>query len=238
MEEIPSDLENLETLLKKYEGEIGNIIITPLARAKSQCHNFLKNEKWGYSDIVLSFENIDLGRKVRPIGIQTGNVQIKLSIETDSKGNMTDSNYNFSKYLFAVKISGEAFDSKAEVFNCISSWHLDKNIPSETPEFSHPEYHLQFGGKEMIDADLDYGSLLLLESPRISHPPMDLILGIDFVLRNYFSREKIKKLIREKQYIEIRNRAIKRMYSIYYSFISKRINANNMDDSDFNKFIS
>ena len=37
----------------------------------------------------------------------------------------------------------------------------------------------------MWEQEDDFGATLILESPRIAHPPMDAILGIDFVLTNY-----------------------------------------------------
>jgi len=50
----------------------------------------------------------------------------------------------------------------------------------------HPIYHFQLGGRELKDTITDYGQALFLDSPRIMHHPMEFILGIDFVLSNFF----------------------------------------------------
>jgi hypothetical protein len=93
--------------------------------------------------------------------------------------------------------------------NCLSSYHLDKHIePSpppgskpkavtaqkekEEPAEVHPLYHIQFGSakiskeKEANELDLVNSGNLFMDTPRLMHHPLDLVLGVDFLLSNYF----------------------------------------------------
>lgn len=99
----------------------------------------------------------------------------------------------------------------------ISSWHLDKHIESEGAcKYHHPKYHLTFGGKHMYDAYKDaYGSALIMPSPRISYPPMDVILGVDFILRNFFDKKRLRNIVNNQEYLEIVKSSQDRYWSVY-----------------------
>lgn len=83
---------------------------------------------------------------------------------------------------------------------CLTSYHLDKHqvqpiaagsqvksLPAEV----HPLYHVQFSSGKTYKVDeaagLNLGTSgnLFLDPPRLLHYPMDLILGVDFILANY-----------------------------------------------------
>jgi hypothetical protein len=70
------------------------------------------------------------------------------------------------------------------------AWHLDRHLTGGAePAEVHPIYHFQYGGDEITgNALFNYGGALLLDPPRIAHPPLDVILGVDFVLSNYFGQ--------------------------------------------------
>jgi len=107
----------------------------------------------------------------------------------------------------------------------ISSWHLDKKIVSDTYTFSEPEFHFTFGGYKMEESNLDFGQLLLMRTPRIMHPPLDLILGIDFILKNYISKKYNDTFINDKKYIEIINEVKKLIWKPYaFAFAKKTQN--------------
>lgn len=108
----------------------------------------------------------------------------------------------------------EGWDKNAELF--YASWHLDKHIESPQCAYVHPEYHFTFGGNKLEEKGNVFGSSLILPSPRIVYPPMDVILGIDFILQNYFSRDKICKLLEESKYREIISSAQQRIWKPYY----------------------
>lgn len=68
----------------------------------------------------------------------------------------------------------------------INSWHLDRHIGGVTKE-AHPIYHMHYGGAKLKGRNL--GDSLLLDAPRLVHYPMEFILGIDFILSNFFPKE-------------------------------------------------
>lgn len=83
--------------------------------------------------------------------------------------------------------------------NMISSWHFDRHIYADgdgEPEEAHPLYHFQYGGKNLQPLQGDHGRILVLTSPRIGHPPMDIVLALDFVLSNFSAKDW--KLLRSK----------------------------------------
>lgn len=119
-------------------------------------------------------------------------------------------------YNFQIDIIGWDEDGK-DFYAC---WHLDKNIKSAPPKYTHPLYHLQFGGNTMGE---DVGKVLLLGSPRIPHPPMDLFLGFHFIINNFYSSKDytwVKDILNDGEYQEIIVRAQKRMWEPYFSAYS------------------
>ncbi|OJW99605.1 MAG: hypothetical protein BGO70_14345 [Bacteroidetes bacterium 43-93] len=87
-----------------------------------------------------------------------------------------------------------------------ASWHLDKRIVSERYSLIEPEYHLTFGGRNMeklYAQNMDFGSALIVRAPRIMHPPMDVILGIDFILNQFIDREYSGDILENVSYRDI-----------------------------------
>lgn len=121
---------------------------------------------------------------------------------------------------FDIELEGfREFDDRIEKF--YASWHLDKNIKSPQYSYIHPEYHLTFGGNQLEEKGVDdFGVSLILPTPRISYPPMDVILGVDFILRNYFPLNQINNLLYDSRYKEIVSNAQLRLWKPYYLSLS------------------
>lgn len=89
-----------------------------------------------------------------------------------------------------------------------SSWHLDKHVRNENNNstYLHPAYHLTFGGHHMEDQQKEdsdeFGRALIIRSPRIMHPPMELILGLDFIFTHFIPKSELD-LVTHRSYIEI-----------------------------------
>jgi hypothetical protein len=67
-----------------------------------------------------------------------------------------------------------------------SVWHLERHDPEKSgADLAHPAYHLQYGGMRLPQLGW-MGNHLLLDSPRVAHPPLDGVLAVDFVVSNYF----------------------------------------------------
>lgn len=210
-----------------------------IANSKALEGGFKGDKKlWGYSfgkddNNYLLFKNIDLGRKIRPscFNSELSEIHLKLGIRLNGTTNkkeivsITDLGVNIS-------IGGYYYtdDTLTEKKNVISCFHLDKDAPTRAKDanFTHPLYHLNFGGIDMTkrrtDADnegeyWDFGSLFLLETPRLVHHPMDVILAIDFVLRNFYKEEKHQKITEKKGYKVLLKKASKRFLYPYYQSI-------------------
>lgn len=95
---------------------------------------------------------------------------------------------------FNIWITGTNNNNKSS--NPFYSIHFDRHIEGENPSSEiHPIYHFQFGGRKIKDKGIDMGQALFMDTPRIMHHPMDIFLGIDFVLSNFFPKiwDKFKK---------------------------------------------
>jgi hypothetical protein len=113
-----------------------------------------------------------------------------------------------------VLISGE-YTSTNDVKTAYSSWHLDRHISKKDSAFLHPSYHFSFGGiqlKEFLDSqDM---SVLLADAPRIAHCPMDAILGIDFVLTNFW-QSSLLSFRSEGVYINLVSESQRKLWKPY-----------------------
>ncbi|WGF91536.1 hypothetical protein [Aequorivita marisscotiae] len=143
-------------------------------------------KRWGYDAPDLLFRFPADPEKSKPHPLK----DVELSFSVAVRGNtdyLNTFNDPFESLNFDIIITG-----KHKEREMITSYHLDRHIfeDGDNPsKESHPCYHFQFGGKKMIDEHgkaVDCGSLMFLEPPRISYHPMDLILGIDFLLSNFF----------------------------------------------------
>ena len=93
----------------------------------------------------------------------------------------------------------------------MASWHLDdqselSDANDGQSKYLHPVYHFTFGGKLMEGSYLDnwdFGQTLVMRSPRLMHPPMDIILGIDFILTQFIARKYITDLLDKPEYKKI-----------------------------------
>jgi len=129
-----------------------------------------------------------------------------------------------------------------------SSWHLDRHVSKEqegSSSISHPIYHLTFGGYHMenlqIDNSDEFGRALILRTPRIMHPPMELILGIDFIFNNFIPKSKID-LLSDPSYISVINELKKHFWLPFSLAIAKnfceRISIDNVPSTFDDKFVS
>lgn len=89
---------------------------------------------------------------------------------------------HLNEYCFRFTIEG--CDENGEYY--ADSWHLDFDN-SDSAEYVHPWFHLTHGGDAI--RDLEHGKLLSIIAPRIAYPPMDFVLGIDFLLSNFIKKE-------------------------------------------------
>lgn len=114
--------------------------------------------------------------KFIPITTETGQtvqVQILTSLVVDQ--NIADQP-PFKRQDIAIEIMNE-------VGSPIGRWHFDRANTHGQRIQEGPLFHLQFGGHNSGQRDLDYK----LKVPRLAHPPMDLVLACELVVANFFS---------------------------------------------------
>ncbi|WP_353122421.1 hypothetical protein [Dysgonomonas capnocytophagoides] len=182
---------------------------------------------WGYNLQKLVFNNIETPRGTMPNNVKS--LQIVLSVEIHERGlNGTDcfnpiiidktkgaqKNYNFSMEIFGYSDQNKV----------LSHWHLDFDSSSNN-EYIHPDFHLTFGGNAMKsdgdDENQVFGKVLLIPSPRLPHPPMDAILGIDFIIKNFVKKDIANAITCNPQYRKLIRQSQERLWRPYMLSITK-----------------
>lgn len=146
-----------------------------------------KKNSWGYevSDLKLHFSSKDITAEIFPSKSTINSITISSKVI----GKICRSDYAEDP-LFHIEFNlvVKGINEKGE--SLIASWHLDRHPDGSTTEAAHPVYHFQYGGRKLIIPDNNYGGHLVIDMPRIMHPPLDLILGVDFVLSNFFGNRR------------------------------------------------
>ena len=180
----------LDTLARILERSEVCYDCSPLYQAASECRQPF-GDRWRYSLERLIFRIRDTKNPI-PIGVY--DVTLSLSISLVGHCNDDDETRDpLDSLEFNMVITGK-HDKHGETRSVLCSWHLDRDLPAGQDgvhDFIHPVYHFQHGGKNVWGLEIDFGSSLILESPRIAHPPMDAILGVDFVLTNYIKSSQL-----------------------------------------------
>lgn len=223
---IKSDLDYLATLL--YEKQICRDI-DQINKTVGRLYNVDHSDKHNYKIVNFEFVNIDkIGKSIPK---DADDLTIRFSICINFRESITDVICDpLEKLEFNIELLGymlnEEFPDGTDLH---SSWHLDRHIfddPEEENKYSHPHYHFTFGGNKMKDlvGTYNYGQSLILPTPRIAYPPMDVILGIDFIIQNYYNKNKVRHIISDSKYIEIVTKAQERLWKPYYMSIFSKWN--------------
>ncbi|WP_051315232.1 hypothetical protein [Algoriphagus terrigena] len=160
---------------------------------------------WGYDTGDINFYFEQLPRHTHPENAT--NLCLSLSVRLIADYQEFKVVCDPYRYLeFNIVISGNYVNGNTgKSSELITSYHLDRHIFKDgdnTPEDCHPIYHLQFGGRKLEKKFRDFGNSLILDAPRVVHYPMDIILGVDFVLSNFFSTSW-RKLRQDGEYVNL-----------------------------------
>ncbi|MDF2833026.1 hypothetical protein [Chryseobacterium indoltheticum] len=226
--EIKKDIRTLSQLLLNWGKNVPNANILNTGLNCSSKHNIIKYNLDRTSPLI--FKNIDLERHSIPTGIETLHVdkksfEVHLSMVLEECADDDDFSVDPLKRLGVnIKIQGD-YEGPHNLESVICSWHLDRDAPTGCAH-CHPLYHLNFGGDVMTSRALSnpgyFGSLLLMPNPRLIHPPMDMILSCDFIIRNFYNKTSNTSIISKPAYKTILERASKRYWSSYaFAFASK-----------------
>ncbi len=106
------------------------------------------------------------------------------------------------------------------------SWHLDCE-ENTNGKFVHPHFHFHAGGRKI--SGLNTGRLLMLSSPRIAYPPMDLPLAINFVIRNFVHRDNMSEqyaILDNKEYKNAVKLSETNILKPYFKEVYEKIGSN------------
>lgn len=198
--DMASDLENLAELLNSEGINTSKLYI--VSGQLRQNHTF----KYNIDPFKIEINNNE--KFPKKLSHQKSATDLELyfdmKIDCDCGGFVTNKD-PFREFSFNIIVKGKnKHNSSSKLLYAI---HLDRhNLEEEkegnTPHQAHPVYHFQFGGNRLnedehaMPTNLDHGQALFLDAPRIMHHPMELILGIDFILSNFFPAiwNKIKNI--------------------------------------------
>jgi hypothetical protein len=193
---IATDLQQIATILYK---ERLCVDISPLSKIAGEAN------KGGYNLQKLKIKVDDVPNNTRP---NVTSLEILLNVQiTETLLDKNKIDNPVCAYNFSIEIIGKNGEQTVR-----SSWHLDIDNASESDYF-HPRFHLTYGGLRMKSTKL--GDVLLLPTPRISYPPMDAVLGIDFVLSNFVKKDVYTKIRANNQYKEAVKYSQERLWKPY-----------------------
>ena len=108
-----------------------------------------------------------------------------------------------------------------------NAWHFDFHSTKGDEVFTHPMYHCQNGGKNLRNSpntsnlDIETGEVILIESPRIMHPPMDPVLAVDFVIGNFLGNDIVRLLHQNRFFKAAITDSIESLWKPYYEIMFK-----------------
>jgi hypothetical protein len=180
---IASNLDQLAQFLIKKTTVLD---VAPLHKAAFNCRaNNSEIGVWKYSVENLIFRKLgDIKVFQREFDVKNATIVFSMAIEGKCEPSENEDpllSLGMSIFLSGDYISGD------DVKTAYSSWHLDRHNSEKEAAFFHPSYHFSFGGMHLEEQlDAENAPVLLADTPRIAHFPMDAILGVDFILTNFW----------------------------------------------------
>jgi hypothetical protein len=232
--DIGTDLCKFAFLLQRYAicSDTG-----PLHSAGAACIGSATASKWGYRLNKIVFLADEVGGRLTS---DSREISISLSIVIEGQEFDSMNINNPLNYLqLDLEIDGVRLNpTSCNIENLYAAWHLDRHIfgPNDNKtKYCHPLYHFTFGGEKMEAKGHDsFGIALIMPSPRLIYPPMDAVLGIDFILQNYLHKDKIKHLIQDPDYIEIIRKSQERIWKPFFCSLYTHWDKNSyMTEPDF-----
>ncbi|MDX1906969.1 MAG: hypothetical protein SF053_08020 [Bacteroidia bacterium] len=195
-----TDYSIIEKLLRKYK-------ITVKSKSKT---------KDSYDDFSIQFPNIPAPPHTFPAKVEEITIELLVSASFDTlKWGVS---IPIISLHFQVNITG--YDSSAEEYHLF--FHLDPNLAgSPKSPYVHPNLHIQLGTKELKQirnlskGGVYEGWILVTETPRFAHHPMELFLGIDFIAGNFYP-DIYNSLRSDHNYITIIKRYQEALLKPYY----------------------
>lgn len=186
-----NDLDILARLFEYNDLDSG-----PIRKAISQLRDYdnilgfgeqVNYDYWGYEIKNLTIPFNEKPKVIHPKDAEHLELRLNCLVIADfnSYGKMVDPLVHLE---FDVIIEGMSEEIGDLIY---TGFHIDRHLEGENePDEVHPIYHVHFGGQGLSHEGTKYGQSLFLGAPRIMYYPIDLILGIDFIISNYFPKLK------------------------------------------------
>jgi hypothetical protein len=212
---IIADLRELIRLLKFHKFDSDKIMeFHNLERLVGDSRNG-SNHNYNIEDIV--FYSSNSGMKSNPF-VKAISIFLKSNYRLVEVLSIKDD--MFLEYTLEIFIKGYKDKTKVDDFSFFS-WHLDRELNTDG-DYIHPYYHFHAGGRHV--GDKNPGDLLMISSPRIPHPPMDILLSIHFIILNFLNSGDFKNktaILHDDDYISIIQRAQQRLLDPYFFTFNK-----------------
>lgn len=171
-------------------------------------------------DLVFSLNKkaIDAQRHRKPSDVAEIDVQLNVRLHGRCLASGAGHDPFVRLSVECVASARRAGDVKAKYH---SAWHLERQSPGAAADLAHPAYHLQYGGMRLAPRG-DAGNHLLLDSPRVAHPPLDGVLAVDFVISNYFPKRWRELRSTDRRYKDLIEAAQERYWRPYAAASSTR----------------
>jgi hypothetical protein len=207
------DISDFKALLEEYMGDYIQDL-SGLEQAVNEV-NKKQNNCWGYKADRVIFKDLYLYNSRK-----TENTYLDLTIKIRGHINPQNPIDDFLDDDYCLEFLVKQYRDAKVIKNAYRVERHKYDKDDNTPEFIHPLYHLQYGGDKLTDdEDFETGDVLFCDAPRIMHPPMDIILAIDFVLANYYSFhacDEYRKLLKDEGYQKIVKNAKNRFWRPYF----------------------
>lgn len=203
------DLEILQTLITKYEIE-GNFKAIDDVIEDLRSKTFVDYE---FSNLEFAVNGIIAGTLPKSETFSYCIVKLDNKVATTDPITPNIDNLHIYTLDFKIELYKSKFNREEPRY---SSWHLDKERNPESCRYTHPYYHFQFGGKKLEYIEDGLG---ILSSPRIPHPPMDIILAFHFVINNFYNNRQflfVKNILSDPDYIRILKNSQNRIWVDYF----------------------
>lgn len=232
-----SDMDALKGLLEHYHFKDNNRIeLSDLESVVNKIRANIgtkkkKNLSFTTDNGGITFHTMTTGMTPNP-SVQDQKIDLTLELKYEFTCDKTDLKEIIKGYNLDIHIeAAQKNHRKRHYFEWLQDVLPPKNKKDKKYQFIHPYYHFHAGGTFLKSKGP--GSLILLSSPRLPYPPMDIVLAVNFIICNFFStnEEKFKeemKILDDDEYQKLVKRAAKRIYEPYY----KEINSD-LSKSDF-----
>lgn len=220
--EMAQDLEMLYGIVNAASND-GTVICSDasgLLSAASSCRGMVGQDRWSY-DAEVKF-SVPKFQRAYPANLKEIFLTMHVNVEGRANSNIPPED---PLYVLEFNIMLFGIAGKPPQTNHHAAWHLDRHDvePDDDdgePGDIHPRYHIQFGGREMWDKSKYFGVGMVMSTPRLVHPPLDAILGVDFVLSNFRGSDWHFLRKENSDYRDIQARAQRRLWLPYINSLS------------------